>query len=212
MKTIRTSEREKYDKRQWTRIINCLSGFKSVNLVGTVNKSGEENLSVISSFFHIGARPPLIGFVVRPHSNKSPRHTLINLKELGFYTFNAVTEENHLKAHQTSARYPIEESEFEKTGLKPEYKGDFLAPYVEGSPLQVGVKVVDVMDVEYNGTHIVVGEIQEIHLKEKMLKEDGFIDLEAGGVLSLSGLDSYHKTERLHRLSYAKPDLEITEI
>ena len=212
MKTIKSSDSENYDKRQWTRIINCLSGFKSVNLVGTVNSKGEENLAVISSFFHIGARPPLLGFVVRPHSNKSPRHTLVNLKELGFYTLNAVTMDNHLKAHQTSARYPIDVSEFKECGLTSEYKNDFAAPYVEGSPLQVGVKVIEVMDVEYNGTHIVVGEICEIHLKEGMLQEDGFIDLEAGGILGLSGLDSYHTTKRIHRLSYAKPDLEITEL
>jgi len=212
MKTIKTEDREKFDKREWTRIINCLSGFKSVNLVGTVNSSGEENLSVISSFFHIGARPPLMGFVVRPHSNKSPRHTLINLKELGFYTLNAVTDENHIKAHQSSARYPVDVSEFEKVGLSSIYKGDFKAPYVEGSPIQVGFKLIDVMDVEHNGTHIVVGEIVELHLKEEMLGCDGFINLEAGGVMALSGLDSYHRTERVHRLSYAKPDLEITEV
>lgn len=212
MKTIKAEDRETYDKRDWTRIINCLSGFKSVNLVGTVNEKGEENLSVISSFFHLGARPPLMGFVVRPHSNLSPRHTLINLKELGFYTLNAMTKENHIKGHQASARYSKDESEFEMTGLKSVYKGGFRAPYVEGSPLQVGFKLVEVKDIEHNGTHIVIGEIVEMHIEEKMIKEDGFIDLEAGEILALSGLDSYHETKSLHRLSYAKPDLEVTEL
>jgi flavin reductase (DIM6/NTAB) family NADH-FMN oxidoreductase RutF len=212
MKTIKTSDRETYDKRDWTRIINCLSGFKSVNLVGTASSAGLENLSVISSFFHLGARPPLMGFVVRPHSNKSPRHTLVNLKELGFYTLNAVTKENHLRGHQASARYPQDVSEFEQIGLKSVYKNDFKAPYVENAPLQVGFKLIDVMDVEHNGTHIVVGEIVELHVNEDMIKEDGFIDLEAGGVLALSGLDSYHETKSIHRLSYAKPELEVTEL
>ena len=144
MRTIRTEEREGFDKRDWTRIINCLSGFKSVNLVGTVNCKGSENLSVISSFFHLGARPPLMGFVVRPHSNKSPRHTLVNLKDLGFYTLNAVTFENHIKGHQASARYPEDVSEFKEVGLESIYKNGFKAPFVKGSPLQVGFKLLEV--------------------------------------------------------------------
>jgi len=212
MKTIKTFNKDKYDKREWIRLINCLSGFKSVNLVGTVNKAGEENLSVISSFFHLGANPPLMGFVVRPHSNKSPRHTLINLQELGFYTLNAVTKKNHIKGHQASARYPKNVSEFEAIGLKSIYKNDFKAPYVEESTLQVGFKLVEVMDIKHNGTHIVIGEIVELHLEESMVQDDGFIDLEAGEVLALSGLDSYHETKSIHRLSYAKPDQKIEEI
>jgi len=212
VKTIKSVDCDKYDKREWTKIINCLSGFKSVNLVGTANSAGEENLAVISSFFHIGAKPPLMGFVVRPHSNKSPRHTLLNLTESGFYTLNAVTKDNHVRAHQASARYPLEVNEFEEVGLKSVYKNDFKAPYVEGSPIQVGFRLIEVMDVEYNGTHIVVGEIVELHLKSEMLLSDGFVDLESGAVVALSGLDSYHETKKIHRLSYAKPGVNITEI
>jgi len=211
METINTKDIASYEKRSWTRIINGLSGFKSVNLVGTVDLEGCENLSVISSFFHLGARPPMMGFVVRPHSDKSPRHTLLNLKEVGYYTMNAVNEKNHVEAHQASARYPSDVSEFEKTGLKSIYRNSFKAPYVDGSPIQVGLKLVEVKDVEHNGTHIVLGEIVEFHLAEGLLEEDGFVNLEAGGVLALSGLDSYHETQKVHRLSYAKPGVELRE-
>jgi hypothetical protein len=41
-----------------------------------------------------------------------------------------------------------------------------------------------------------------VHLKTP----DGFVDLEKAGTLTCSGLDSYHKTARIARLSYAKPD------
>lgn len=210
MKTIKSSERENYKKHEWTRIVNGLSGFKSVNLVGTVNDKGEENLSVISSFFHLGAAPPLMGFVLRPHSKESPRHTLINLKETGFYTLNAVSEDFFIKAHQASGRYPKDVSEFDEVGLESVYKDEFKAPYVKKSPIQIGFKLVEVIDVKHNKTHIVIGEITELHILKEMIREDGFLDLEAGKILALSGLDSYHKTERLERLSYAKPDKKVS--
>jgi len=38
------------------------------------------------------------------------------------------------------------------------------------------------------------------------LQSDGFIDLENAETITCSGLDSYHKTQKIWRLSYAKPN------
>ena len=43
-------------------------------------------------------------------------------------------------------------------------------------------------------------------------EDDGFVDIEKANSITCSGLDSYHKTIQLDRLSYAKPNLEITSI
>jgi hypothetical protein len=37
------------------------------------------------------------------------------------------------------------------------------------------------------------------------LYEDGYLDIEKAGTISCTGLDSYHITQRLQRLNYAKP-------
>jgi hypothetical protein len=42
--------------------------------------------------------------------------------------------------------------------------------------------------------------------------DDGFIDLEKANTITCSGLDSYHKTIQLDRLSYAKPDKPLTSL
>jgi hypothetical protein len=54
--------------------------------------------------------------------------------------------------------------------------------------------------------------IEYFYLPENCLHEDGFIDLEKANTITCSGLDSYHKTIQLDRLSYAKPDKEITSL
>ena len=41
---------------------------------------------------------------------------------------------------------------------------------------------------------------------KSFIENDGFIDLEKAGSVTVSGLDSYHVTKKLARLSYAKSD------
>ncbi len=190
--------------------INSLGGFKSVLLVGTRSQAGQENLAIFSSFFHIGANPALCGLIVRP--DVSPRHTLQNIVETGFYTLNHLHEGIYQQAHQTSARYALDESEFDKTGLTPTYKTDLPAPFVAESRVQLGCELVQKIDLEINGTIMLIGKIIYVQVPDESIAEDGFMDLEKAGSLTCSGLDSYHKTERIARLAYAKPDKSPTII
>jgi flavin reductase (DIM6/NTAB) family NADH-FMN oxidoreductase RutF len=192
------------DKQQRATLVNSCGGFKSVCLIGTTDKSGQENLSIFSSIVHIGASPPLIAFVVRPDS--VDRHTLSNILETGFYTINHVTPDFYEKAHQTSARYPKEISEFRAVGLTAVYKNNFTAPFVYESFVQIGLSLKERLDLTINGTILVIGQIEQLFFPTDCLSNDGFLDLEKANSITCSGLDSYHKTQRLDRLSYAKPD------
>ncbi len=195
---------EALETRYRAQLINSLGGFKSVILIGTKSENGQENLAIFNSFFHIGANPALCGIIVRP--DVSPRHTLQNILETGFYTINHLNENIYEQAHQTSARYAEMDSEFEKTGLTPLYKNNFYAPFVAQSHVQLACKLEQKIDLEINGTILLIGKIVYINIPESSLQTDGFVDLEAAGTLTCSGLDSYHKTEKIARLSYAKID------
>ena len=63
-----------------------------------------------------------------------------------------------------------------------------------------------------NGTVLVVGEMQQVHVPEDCVGDDGFVDLEKAQTVTCSGLDSYHVTRQLVRLSYAKPDQPLEEL
>jgi len=192
------------EQRYRAAFINSLGGFKSVNLVGTKNKAGQTNLAIFNSIVHIGANPPLIGLVVRPDS--AERHTLENILETSFYTLNHLNEDIYEKAHQTSARYPRELSEFEAVGLTEDYKNDFFAPFVKESTIQMGIELRERIDFSINGTIFLIGEIKQVYYPAESLQADGFLDLEVAQSVTCSGLDSYHRTQKLGRLSYAKPD------
>lgn len=195
---------ENFDKRFRTAFINSLSGFKSLALIGTQDKNNQTNLAVFNSLIHIGANPALVGFISRP--GVVERQTLENIVETRFYTINHVTEDFYRQAHQTSARYPREVSEFDATGLKIDYKNDFFAPFVAESHVQIEVEFKEQVHLTINNTVLIIGEIQAVYFPADCLFEDGAIDLEKAGSLASLGLDSYHRTRKLARLSYAKPD------
>ena len=191
------------EERKRIAMINSLSCCKSLNLIGTVNKEGQTNLAIFNSVMHIGANPPLIGFISRPDSVE--RHTVENIKQTGFYTINHINKDIFEKAHQTSARYPREQSEFDAVGLKIDYKNNFAAPFVQESNIQMGLRLKEIVSIKSNGTQLIVGEIVDLYFPYEIWEETGIIDIEKAGTIAGSSLDGYHTTQLIKRMKYAKP-------
>lgn len=203
-------EIQRMEKPFRTNFINSLTGFKSANLIGSISQDGKLNLAIFSSAVHVGANPALIGLIFRPVT--VARHTYENIHASGFYTINHVHESFFKNAHQTAARYDRDISEFEAVQLTPDFSPAHPAPYVKESLIKLGVKYEEEYHIKANDTIFVVGSIIETFLPQECLKDDGYVDLEQAGTVAVSGLDSYHITRRLARLSYAKPDSPLTEI
>ena len=66
--------------------------------------------------------------------------------------------------------------------------------------------------MKINGTILVLGKVIEVILPESCLLSDAAIDIEMAETIAISGLDSYHATNKIARLSYAKADKMPTEI
>lgn len=197
-------------QRVRANFINSLSGFKSANLVGTTSLEGVHNLAMISSAFHVGANPPLLGILMRPHT--VVRDTLANIKNTGVFTLNHVTKDFVAQAHQCSARYEPEVSEFNATGLQVQMASAVKAPYVAEAKIKMALHVEQITKIELNDTELVIGRIVEVSIPNDSLLNDGFVDIEKSGSVAVSCLDSYHVTTRLDRFSYAKADQPLTSI
>lgn len=190
-------------KRYRVNFINSLSGLKTAYLVGSCSKTGDENLALFTSIVHLGADPALIGMISRP--DVVPRDTLANIRETGAYTLNLVSQSFYREAHQTSARYEPHESEFTATGLEPEYKKDFAAPFVKQSPLVIGMQLKEISDIHFNNTHLIIGEVQWVQMAENVInEEDGLVNIGLLLPVMVGGLDDYHGVSHLERLPYAK--------
>ena len=199
------------DTRFRANFFNSITGFKSVNLVGTQDAAGSSNLSIFSSVFHMGSKPPLFGILFRP-AGEVLRHTLENILATGFYTLNHITPDMVSRAHQSSAKYPKGVSEFEVCDLDIEKMAGFIAPFVKESKVKMGMKFLEALDIKHNNTVLVIGRVEVAVFPNEVLREDGFIDLEQANTITCSGLDSYHTTNRIARFSYARPDVDLTPI
>jgi flavin reductase (DIM6/NTAB) family NADH-FMN oxidoreductase RutF len=212
MTTLRFSadDIQQMESRNRASFMNSLSGFKSASMIGTIDANSKTNLAIFSSVVHIGSNPALIGFINRPDSVN--RHTLENILESKCFTVNHVNQDIFREAHQTSARYPKNISEFEATGLTAEFGNLLKAPYVKESHIKYGLEFVEKHDLKINGTIVIIGKVVEISIPENCLLSNGSIDIERAETIAISGLDSYHTTSLIARLNYAKTDSFNQEI
>lgn len=193
-----------YDSRFRATLINSLAGVKQAILVGTKSKEGCSNLAIFNSLIHIGASPALWGFIIRPATIR--RDTLHNILETNIYTINYVATRDYKKAHQTSAKYDQEVSEFEACGFAEYYHPHFNAPFVAEAPVKVAMKLEQKIDIAINNTILIIGSINHIEIDENIISSDGFVALNHLNTLACCGLDAYYETHLIERLSYASPD------
>jgi flavin reductase (DIM6/NTAB) family NADH-FMN oxidoreductase RutF len=195
-------ELEGLDKQYRVALINSISGLRPAVLVGTAGPDGQTNLAIFNSLVHIGASPPLLGLVFRPDSVE--RHTLSNLRATGSYTINHVCEPFLKAAHQTSARYPGDVSEFTAVGLTEHWEDDVQAPFVAEAHVRMALELREELPVQANGTYLVVGEILSIDVPDEAVRASGIFDPATAGSLAVAGLNAYFRAEPIAELPYAK--------
>lgn len=204
MRHFSRAEIDRLETRSRANLVNSITGFKPANLVGTISARGETNLAIFTSVVHLGANPPLLGVIMRP-VGEVPRHTYENIRETGVFTICHVGEAFAAKAHRTSAKFPRGVSEFAQCGLTEEFIDGFTAPFVKESAVAIGLKFVQEIPIEANGTILIIGEIVHLRVPAEALLDDGAVALEMLGGVCVSGLDTYHRTEKIAKFAYARP-------
>jgi flavin reductase (DIM6/NTAB) family NADH-FMN oxidoreductase RutF len=194
---------EQFEQRYRTAFINSLAGFRQAVLVGTRSESGLTNLAIFNSLIHLGASPSLFGLISRPDSVQ--RHTLQNILETKEYTLNYIRAGLYEKAHQTSARYDRNISEFDKAGFTASYYPGCKAPFVKEAIVRIAMKFEESIPIPLNGTILIIGSIIQVDIPSLLVSSDGFINLSEADVLISQGLDAYFVSKHIGRLPYAKP-------
>ncbi len=200
---LKKEDIDQLEQRYRATFINSLAGFRQAVLVGTKSVSGNTNLAIFNSLIHLGANPALYGLISRPDSVN--RHTLQNILDTQEYTLNYTTSIHFEKAHQTSARYDKDVSEFEKAGFKELFNPPYYAPFVEDAVVKIAMKFEECIDIKLNGTILIIGSIIGVEIADTMVGPDGFVSLSEEDILICQGTDAYFVSESIGRLLYAKP-------
>jgi flavin reductase (DIM6/NTAB) family NADH-FMN oxidoreductase RutF len=202
-KYFNKSDLNQLEQRYKANLINAIGGYKSANLIGTVNADGISNLCIVSSVVHLGSDPGLMGFILRPTT--VPRHTYSNLLHNKSFTINQVHKFIAGRSHFTSAKFNEEESEFSELKLEAEYIDGFEAPFVKESYIKIGLRY----EGEYlisNGCRLIIGFIEQVTVDDKCLNENGSLDLEAIDTIALSGQNKYYSGFFFKEFPYARKE------
>ena len=73
--------------------------------------------------------------------------------------------------------------------------------------MAIDLAFTEKLNIQSNGTHLVIGEVLNIYVNGGMVDNEGWINHEQLGTIGAGGLDSYYSSKFLKRMEYAKPDL-----
>ena len=191
-------------------LINSCTGYKSANLIATKTAEGVSNVAIFSSITHLGSDPALLGFILRPTT--VPRNTYKNIKDVGFFTVNHITETMIADAHHSSANYEEHVSEFDKTNLEETYYEGISIPFVKGSPVQILCKYLNEYEIKENGTIHIIASIEELFVEENLIQKDHWLRLDEENVVTINGLDGYCVPKLVDRFDYARPNVPTKSI
>jgi flavin reductase (DIM6/NTAB) family NADH-FMN oxidoreductase RutF len=180
---------DKLELAHKVNLMNALPGAKSVNLIGSIDEQRRENLAIFSTVIHLGSNPGLLGFIHRPIRYYG--HTLKNIQSNRYYTINVVNSDIQSQAHQTSEKYPAEESEFLATGLSCIYHDNFKAPFVKESKIKCGLEVSSILPIEENGTFLVIGKVELVIIDDQFIQDNNAFDHISAKTLSVYNFDDY---------------------
>ncbi len=192
-------------------LINSITGFKSANLLATRSGDGIDNVAIFSSVTHLGSDPAMFTFIQRPLGH-GVGHTYENLKQTGQITLNHLNLELLERAHQSSAKYPENTSEFAQLGIEKLERDGFAVPFVRDAGVQVAASYESEYFIKENNCILVLCRITDIFLPAETQLDDGFVNLEKAGSLAINGLDAYGTVTLSRRLSYAKVDTDLQEL
>ena len=66
-------------------------------------------------------------------------------------------------------------------------------------------KYLNEYHIKENDTILIVGSIEDLYVKDSILLEDGWIQLDLGGIVTINGLDGYAIPKLQERFPYARP-------
>jgi len=152
---------------------------RPVAFVSTLDEQGRDNLAPYSFFNAFSSNPPIVVFSSnRRGSNNTTKDTLENIRRSGECVINAVNYAIVRQMAVASVDFPLEVSEFEKTGLTPIASELVAPPRVAESPAHMECKVKDIITLGQGGGagHLIICEIVRMHVAKEVLTDRNRID------------------------------------
>lgn len=175
---------------------------RPIGWIGTLSADGIPNLAPYSFFNAVAGAPPT--FVFSP-GRGARKDTLANVRDVGEFTINIVTNEVVEAMNATAATHPPEVDEFEAAGLTAVPSSRIRPPMVAECKANIECRVTQIVDVGHpaHGNALVIGEAVEFHVATHLLDGTRVDQLRLGAVGRHVGNSYSHATDLFE---LARPD------
>jgi len=152
---------------------------RPIAFASTVDAEENVNLSPFSFFNVFSAKPPILVFSpARRVRDNTTKHTLQNALETKQVVVNIVSYDMVQQMSLSSTEYAKEVNEFKKAGFTEVPSLKVAPPRVGESPVQFECEVKEIIELGEEGGagNLIICEVVQLHIDEKILDEDGRID------------------------------------
>ena len=175
-----------YDPREGHRLphspIKAIIAPRPIGWISTLGPDGIANLAPYSFFNIISEKPPILLF-----SSEGRKDTVCNIEATREFVFNLATRDLAEAMNVSSADWPSDTDEFEKSGLGKLASEAVAAPRVAGSAAAMECKLLEIkrlkdIDGRDVDAEIVIGQVVRIHIRQDVLSEGQFDAIKAGTI------------------------------
>lgn len=171
--------------------------------VSTVDTNGVRNLAPYSWFTAVSANPPVVCFCPALREAKdglrATKDTLENVRAVGEFVVNIVSDETVEAMNQTAAQLPPKEDEFLRAGVTAVPSEMVRPPRVEEAKVQMECRLRQIVEISglVGGGSIVLGEVVRFHINDAVLGP-GFhiVQAELRAVGRMAGATYVHTSDR----------------
>jgi len=163
---------------------------RPIGWIGTLNADGVPNLGPYSFFAALGSHPHMIGF-----SSEGRKHSYVNARERGEFTFSLATEALTEAMNISSAAVEDGANEFTLAGLALGNSVEIATPFVAASPAALECVTISAEQLrDRNGVlvdrYFVIGQVVRTHIRDEFIV-DGRFDTETARPIARMGYRDY---------------------
>jgi len=183
-------------------------GPRPIAFASTIDKEGNVNLSPFSFFNCFSSNPPILVFSpARSGRDGTLKNTLENMREVPEVVINIVQYDIVEQMSLASTAYPKGVNEFIKAGFTELASETVTPPRVKESHVHFECKVNDIVVLGEGGGagHLVICQVQKMHINEAVLDENGNIDPVKIDLVGRMGGDWYCRAQGNALFEVEKP-------
>lgn len=181
-------------------IYNLLIGLvapRPIALVTSMNEQGGLNAAPFSSYNYLCTDPPVVGLGVtnKPGGNFVPKDTARNIRRIGEFVVNVVTEDLARQMNICATDFPEEVDELKMAGLETTPSKNVKVPRI--AQAHAALECVEHATIEIGRSRIILGRVVGIYVEDQFIDSAGpyVRSEELHAIGRMNGLGSYVKTQ-----------------